>query len=315
VSDRVVILILSFLICSFLGTAMAIFVKRLLSRRERRLEQRLGLASEIQHGPDVQISQEFDDAPGLTGQVNRGFSRFFVQTGIEMAPDTAFLATTALALLMCGVVLLWRDNMLEAAGAMLLGYVLAFVYFHYRRAKRLVQIREQLPEVMELLARAVRAGESLDQAVQLVGEATPKPLGPEFDRLAQQLEMGLSINAAMRSVSRRAPVAEIRIFASTLMVQRETGGSLPTTLERLSAVIRDRISYNRQFKAATGAGRLSTLLIGIAGPLIAFYLIVFQRDYFNTFFESFAGQMMLTTSILLQIIGFIWIYRLLKSDY
>jgi tight adherence protein B len=151
--------------------------------------------------------------------------------------------------------------------------------------------------------------------VQLVGESTPKPLGPEFERLARQLEMGLSIKAAMRSITRRTPVAEIRIFASTLMVQRETGGSLPTTLERLSGVIRDRLSYKRQFKAATGSGRISTMLIGIAGPLIALYLLVFQRDYFNKFFDSFPGQLMLLTAVLLQIIGFIWIYRLLKSDY
>jgi tight adherence protein B len=168
---------------------------------------------------------------------------------------------------------------------------------------------------MELLARAVRAGESLDQAIQLVGSTVKKPLGPEFKRLAHQLEMGLSIDTAMRAISRRAPVAEIRILASALMVQRQTGGSLPITLERLSAVIRDRLSYHRQFKAATGAGRISTILIGVAGPLIALYLLIFQRDYFNKFFESFPGQMMLTTAICLQIIGFFWIYRLLKSDY
>jgi tight adherence protein B len=315
VTHRVVLLILSFLICSFLGTFFVLLAQRLWGRRQARMEQRLGLGPAPRRETTLQISPEFDETTGLIGRVNRGFGRFFAQTGIEMSSDAAFLVAAALGLMLAGSVLLWRDDMLEAAGALGLGFLSVIGYYRYRRAKRLAEIREQLPDVMELLARAVRAGESLDQAVQLVGTTVAKPLGPEFSRLARQLEMGLSIDAAMRAMSRRAPVTEIRILASTLMVQRETGGSLSVTLERLSAVIRDRLSYHRQFKAATGAGRFSTLLIGIAGPLIAAYLFVFQREYFNKFTESYPGQMLLGTAILLQVIGFLWIYRLLKSDY
>jgi tight adherence protein B len=168
---------------------------------------------------------------------------------------------------------------------------------------------------MELLARAVRAGESLDQAVHLVGETVPKPLGPEFRRCARQMEMGLSVDAAMQSMSRRAPVTEIRILASALTVQRKTGGSLPITLERLSAVIRDRLNYRRQFKASTAAGRVSTLLIGAAGPFVAVYLMVFQAAYFQKFLDSFGGQMMLLTALVLQVVGYIWVYSLLRTDY
>jgi tight adherence protein B len=104
-------------------------------------------------------------------------------------------------------------------------------------------------------------------------------------------------------------------MASALMIQRRTGGSLPRTLERLSAVIRDRLSYQRQFKAATGASRISTMLIGLTGPLVTVYLLVWQREYFNTFFETFPGQMMLLTAVLLQLIGYFWIYQLLKNEY
>jgi len=286
-----------------------------MGRRTMRMERRLGLGGPARQESDLRISPEFDESPGMVGRLNRDFSRFFVQTGIDMSPDVGFLLAAATGLILAGVVLLWRDDMLESAGALAFGFLGVILYYRYRQSRRLVEIREQLPDVMELLARAVRAGESLDQAIQLVGATVAKPLGPEFGRMARQLEMGLSIDAAMRSVTRRAPVAEIRILASTLMVQRETGGSLPITLERLSAVIRDRISYHRQFKAATGAGRISTILIGLAGPLVGLYLFVFQREYFNKFTDSFPGQTMLVTAILLQVIGYLWIYRLLKSDY
>ena len=314
-THRVVLLILSFLICSFLGTFFVLLAQRLWGRRQMRMEQRLGLGPTQRRDTPLQISPEFDDAGGLAGRVNRGFSRFFAQTGIDMAPDTAFLVAAAVGLLLCGTVLLWRDDMLEAAGALAFGFLSVIAYFRYRRAKRLAEIQEQLPDVMELLARAVRAGESLDQAVQMVCATVPWLLVQEFCRSARQLVLVRACVGDRLAMTRRAPVTEIRILASTLMVQRETGGSLPITLERLSAVIRDRLSYHRQFRAATGAGRVSTLLIGVAGPLIAVYLFVFQRDYFNKFTESYPGQLLLGTAIVLQIIGFLWIYRLLKSDY
>jgi Flp pilus assembly protein TadB len=158
VTHRVVLLILSFLICSFLGTFFVLLAQRLWGRRQMRMEQRLGLGPTQRRDTPLQISPEFDETGGMAGRVNRGFSRFFAQTGIDMTPDTAFLVAAAVGLLLCGTVLLWRDNMLEAAGALAFGFLSVIAYFRYRRAKRLAEIREQLPDVMELLARAVRAG-------------------------------------------------------------------------------------------------------------------------------------------------------------
>lgn len=312
---RIIILILSFLICSLLGAVLTLATRRFARRKQTRLEKRLGIADYAPVLPELTISPEYRAAQGSVGTIDRAFSRFVTQTGLELAPETAFLVALAAGLLSAGVVLLWRDNFLETMATMAVGMSLVFAYYFYRRARRTGQIREQLPDVMDLLARAVRAGESLDQAIQLVGQTIPRPLGPEFTRCAQQLDMGLSIDAAMQSMSRRAPVTEIRILASSLMVQRKTGGSLPITLERLSIVIRDRLNYRRQFKAATGAGRISTVLIGGAAPVVALYLLAFQRNYVHKFLETFGGMVLLTTAVLLQVIGYIWVYKLLKSDY
>jgi len=312
---KVVILILSFLICSFLGAFLTIASRRLFRRRIARLESRLGIGEEAAPPLELRVSPEYQPGRGLVGKVDRGFGLFIAQTGIELAAETAFLIAVAVGLTLCGIVLLWRDDFVAAAFAMVAGMLLVFGYYAYCRARRRSEIRDQLPDVMDLLARAVRAGESLDQAVHLVGETIPRPLGPEFRRCARQLEMGLSVDAAMQSMSRRAPITEIRILASTLMVQRKTGGSLPITLERLSAVIRDRLNYRRQFRATTAAGRLSTMMIAATGPLVALYMMIWQRAYFAKFVDSFAGQVMLGTAIALQVIGCFWIYQLLRTDY
>jgi tight adherence protein B len=312
---KVFFLVLSFLICSLLGSFLMIRIRRLLRRRVARLEKRLGIGEDAPAAPQLRISPEYQAGSGLVAKVDRGFGLFISQTGIELSPETAFLIAVAVGLTLCGVVLLWRDDFVMAAVSMLAGMGAVFSYYAFCRSRRRGEIREQLPDVMDLLARAVRAGESLDQAVHLVGETVPKPLGPEFRRCAQQLEMGLSIEAAMQSITRRAPVTEIRILASALMVQRKSGGSLPITLERLGAVIRDRLNYHRQFRATTAAGRVSTMLIASAGPLVAVYMLVWQRAYFAKFVESVPGQLMLGTAIFLQVVGCVWIYQLLRTDY
>ena len=225
------------------------------------------------------------------------------------------LMAVAAGLVLCGVLLLWRDDFLAAAIGLAAGIAMVVLYFLWKRSQRRVAIQEQLPDVMELLSRAVKAGESIDQAMTLVGNTTQAPLGPEFRRCARQLELGLSVSAAMRSLVRRAPLPEMRILASTLIMQRRTGGNLSLMLDRLSNVIRDRINFHRSFKAATGAGRVSTMMIGAAGPLVAAYMLIWQREYFDTFFESFGGRVLLGTAVGLQVIGLVWIYKLLKSDY
>jgi tight adherence protein B len=270
---------------------------------------------EPEEGPKTLRLRPEHASGGVAGRVDLGFTRFFLQTGIALSPDTGFMIASGAGLVLCGIVLVVRDDFLEAALALGAGVLVVMAYYYHRRSRRIAEIREQLPDVMELLARAVRAGESLDQAISLVGESAPRPLGPEFKRCARQLEMGLSVSAAMEAITLRAPVTELRIMASALMIQRRAGGSLPRTLERLSAVVRDRLSYQRQFKAATGASRISTMLIGLTGPLVTIYLLIWQREYFDKFFESFPGQMMLLTAIVLQVIGYFWIYQLLKNEY
>jgi tight adherence protein B len=183
------------------------------------------------------------------------------------------------------------------------------------RARRQRIMREQLPDVIEHIARAVRAGQTVDQAINLVGDTSPQPLGIEFRRCAGQLNMGLSVDAAMRALSRRVAIPEMRLLASTFVVQRRAGGSLPITLDRLAKVIRDRITYYRQFRAATSGSKLSMIIVAITGPAVALYMMIFQPEFFNRFFESSFGILMFAISVTFYVVGLTIMYFILKTDY
>ena len=204
----------------------------------------------------------------------------------------------------------WRGRWGASSGCWRVGGLL-----FYLRIRRQRVIREQLPDVMELMARAVRAGESLDQAIALAGNSGFQPVAAEFRYCASQMKMGLSLEAAIRGLVGRVPLAETRILAMTLIVQRRRGGSLPTTLERLARVFRDRAAFYRQFQAATALGRGSAALIALVGLGLDAFVILGHSEYAAVLLTSHAGHVMLATSLVLQVVGVTWALWLFRSNY
>ena len=294
------------------GAAIYLIVRDLNASAERERAATDAAAPKLAKLP---MAGEALPADGLTNRMDYRFRELIHQSGLDVAPEAAFLLMVLSGLVVGGGLLMWRDDLLTAIVGFVIGFVLPWAYYVYRRNERLAAVREQLPGSMDLIARAVRAGETLDQAVDGAGRDTMEPLGVEWRRAARHLEMGLSVPAAMRSMTQRVPLMELRILGTALNVQRRTGGNLPTTLERMSHVIRDRLSYQRQFKAATGASRMATLLIALAGPAVFAYMMTFQPDYMGQFFNLPGGWALLTLAGVLQFVGLVWVWNLLRNDY
>lgn len=252
---------------------------------------------------------------GFTDRVDHRFQNLIYQTGMDLTPEAAFLVMVFCGLLCGGGLFVWRNDLAMGCFGFFVGFVVPWMYFIYRRGQRLSKIREQLPASMEMMARAVRAGETLDQAVDGAGRTTEEPLGVEWRRAARHLDLGLSVPGAMKSMTKRVPLMEMRILGTALNVQRRTGGNLGQTLDRLSNVIRDRLSYQRSFAAATGASRMATILIALSGPLVFTYMMVFQDDYMGRFFALPGGFALLSVAAVLQVVGLVWVYGLLRNDY
>jgi tight adherence protein B len=243
------------------------------------------------------------------------FTQLVTQTGADLTAETAALMAVAAGLALGGGVLLWRDDWMAAAAGAVLGILVVGTWLFIMRARRHGAIREQLPEVTDLMARAVRAGESLDQAIALASNSSFRPLAGEFRRCASQMEMGLSLDAALRGLVRRAPLAEIRVLVMTLIVQRQKGGNLPTALERMARVFRDRLSYYRQFRASTAAGRGSAVLIVLIALGLDLVVIFGRTEYARDLLVTTPGRTMLAAALVLQVIGTSWALWLFRSNY
>ncbi|MFN0195140.1 MAG: type II secretion system F family protein [Planctomycetaceae bacterium] len=256
-----------------------------------------------------------DPAKTFTGRIDQAFDRLVLETGYEMTPVTAFLMLLAIGLLSGGVVFIYSDNIGAGVTGMGIGMFVPLVVWMIRRHRRMHAIQEQLPHVIDLLARAVRAGESVDQAIDLVGTESRGELAREFARCSQQLQLGLGLVSVLKNLARRIRLVELRMMVTTLMVHRQTGGNLPVALERLANVVRDRLNYRRQMRASTGAGRTSTFLIAIISPIVYIIMFVFQPEHVQILLDDPVGNILLAIALILEVVGVLWVVQMLRNDY
>jgi len=258
----------------------------------------------------------FDQAParGLTGQINQGFDQLVLESGFDWTPAIAFQWVLIFAMLGGGGAYLVNGDPLALVGGALASMILLLLVIAIRRAGRMAAIREQLPQVLDMLARGTRAGQSTEQAIAMVGEEAGGILGKEFQRCSQQLAMGRAFDRVLMSLAARIRLVDMRILTTTLIVQRQSGGHLSETLERMAAVVRDRMTAARQIKASTGGGRMSTLIVAGIAPIATVVIYFLKRDHFVLLFEDTLGRSLLLLAIVLEVAGLIWIYLLMRQD-
>jgi len=263
----------------------------------------------------AQTVLDLSPASTALGRFDQWFNRVVVESGLGFSPATAMLLVVLMGMIGAGAALLVTNNPLPTMAAAAFVMCLTLVWFQIRRARRMSEIQQQLPDVIDLLARAVHAGENLEQAIGLVGDEVSDPLGAEFRWCSQQLDLGRTMSATMHSLVGRIQLMDMRLLATVLAVHRKTGGNLAMTLERLSVVCRDRLNYMGQMRATTGSGRISARMIAAAGPLLFMFLFFTQPEHMQGFFDSPFGRVLFASGVILEIVGLIWIARLTKVNY
>lgn len=254
-----------------------------------------------------------EPATTLTGKLDQGFEHLVFESGFDVSPVTAFLMLIACGLLAGGAVFAYQDNAMFAVMMGAIGMLFPLALMMVLRSRRMREMREGMPYVVDLLSRAVRAGESVDQAIALVGSESKGVIGREFTRCARQLDMGLSLSTVMQSLSRRVRLTELRMLATTLMVHRQAGGNLPLALDRMAGVVRDRLNAIRQMRATTGAGRSSTMLIAVISPIAYILCFLYFPDHVRPLLEDPMGRMLLLVAICLEFAGILWVMSLMKQ--
>jgi tight adherence protein B len=148
-----------------------------------------------------------------------------------------------------------------------------------------------------------------------MGDQGVKPLADEFKKVSEQARLGLNITVALQRMAERVRLTDLNIFVSVVTLHRQVGGNLALLLDRVAAHTRDRNLFRGQFQAATALGRATGVFISAAAPALLLVYGVLQPDYLLKFAQNPSGLIALAVAGLLQIIGALWIFYLLRVDY
>ena len=185
----------------------------------------------------------------------------------------------------------------------LMAFSSPFLWLFWKRKKRLSTFANQLPEAMELIARALRAGHSLAAGLHVVAEEMPGPIAKEFGRVHEEQNLGISMEESLRSLCERVPNLDLRFFVTSVVIQRQTGGDLAEILDRIGHVIRERIKILGQVKALTAEGRLSGIVL-IALPIGLFVMMLFMKpDYIELLWKDPLGVKMSIGAVVSMLVG------------
>jgi len=189
--------------------------------------------------------------------------------------------------------------------------LLPTLWLKMRRSSRFKKFGKQLPDAMELIARALRSGHSLSSGLHVVVEEMPDPVSHEFHLVFEQQNLGVPIETALKSMLKRMPNLDLKFFVTAVAIQRQTGGDLAEILDKIGYVIRERFKILGTVQALTGEGRLSGIVL-MAMPVAIFIAVYYLNpDYVMLLFTTDIGKKMIAGGIIMQVLGAVAIKKII----
>jgi tight adherence protein B len=302
------IAVLIFVVVTGLVGAVALMMKGDDGERvNERLDSLVGRSARKDSSADLLLRQAMMEVDTqsllerLTPEIFK-VSKMFEQADVNMKPSVLFGIGLALGA-GSAVAMVVFVNMYVAPVAGLIGFFLPLVWLWFKRNGRLKKFASQLPDAMELVARALRAGHSLAAGLHVVAEEMPEPVSKEFGRVYEEQNLGIALEEALKNLCNRIPNLDLRFFVTSVAIQRQTGGDLAEILDRIGYIIRERFKILGQVKALTAEGRLSGIVL-IALPIGLFLMMLsLKPDYISLLWTDPMGVKMSIGAIVLMIVG------------
>lgn len=279
------------------------------------------LSGEARRNQDLHDLLKREDDPGGVLEVvsrmvpgARGLEGLLEQSRLDWSAGTFLIlmlglgfAAGAAALLVTGS-LFWSAVWSVAAAAM------PYLYASRRRRRRFLQFEEEFPHAIDLLTRAIRAGHPLSSGLGMVGEEGPPEVSREFRRVFEEQRFGIPFDEALLGMVDRTDMMDVRIFAIAVMVQREVGGNLAEILDNLAHTIRRRFYLRRQLRVYTAQGRMTGYALAALPVVVGGGIFLLNREYALPLFTELVGQVLLAAAVVFQLIGVIWIRKIINID-
>lgn len=315
-------LLMAFIAAALLAQAMLTLWQARYGRQARRLEERLRALNTIDgadsHTPaPVLRSRRLSDHAWLDRQLRR--TPWVLRADAWLAQSGLPWTLTGLAGLMLG------SAALAALAAMLLGghaatAVLAAtlvaaawpLWVQRQRQLRLQALLRELPDILDLMARAMQAGHSFSSALLLAATTGPQPIAQEFRTVFDELHYGASAEQALQHLAERVGGADMRFFVAAVLLQTETGGNLAEVLQTIARLMRERQRLQGQIRVLAAEGRLSAWILTLLPFVLASALLMINAEFIATLWKDPLGLRITAGAVVLMALGTLWMWRLVR---
>jgi tight adherence protein B len=310
----------------FLGVAATIGALSFIMSgdKEAEVEERLSVLTGAKTGQSKADAAKYKEllatmkSTEQTGGVEKFLSRYLNLRLLFDQADVSFPIPQFL--MICGGLAVAGLSLPALAGYnVMLGPVMAaflallpLFWLLFRRKRRLKKFAAQLPEALELIARALRAGHSLASGFGLVANEMSDPIGGEFSRTFEEQNLGKPLEEALNDLTKRVPNLDLKFFVTAIVLQRQTGGDLAEILDKIGNLIRERFKIWGQVQALTGEGRLSGIVLLALPPALFVVVYKMNPDYLMLLFTDPLGKKMLVGGIVTQLFGALMIRKIVN---
>ncbi|HEY4884810.1 MAG TPA: type II secretion system F family protein [Myxococcales bacterium] len=224
-----------------------------------------------------------------------------------------------LRLNLCALLLLaaagyWAGGVLFAALAAVAGFFSPSLLVRFYRRRRLLRFNAQLADGLQQMANALRAGFTLQQAIDHVGRESNAPLRQELGLLIKEVKLGLPLDDAIAAMAKRVGSEELDLMATSTAIARQLGGNLAELFESIAATIRERFRLEGRIAALTSQGKLQGLIVAALPLCVGLFLDAYRPDLIAPMFETAYGYVLVGAVVLLQGTGFVLIRRIVAID-
>jgi tight adherence protein B len=312
---------------TFLAAATAVagiysILSDLFLRDRSRLNERLEREFRSKQREDAKKSALFRDLDAIRKLAAEGeeirpslsqrFAALVEQSGLTLTPQRLLLIMALGGLVLAAPLgLIWQSIPLALSG-LAVGLAVPFCVVLWKRHQRIEKMTSQLPDTFDLMARVIRAGQTMSQAMQAVADEFDPPIANEFAICYEQMNLGLPLDVSLRDLARRTGLLEVKIFVLGVLIQQQTGGNLAELLEKLAKVIRDRFRIRAKVRALTAEGRFQAIVLLALPPVLLALILLINRRYGMVIFDH---PNILVAMLISEFLGALWIRKIVNFDF
>lgn len=188
------------------------------------------------------------------------------------------------------------------------------IYLKVHIANRQKAFLNQLGDTLVMVSNALRAGFSFMQAMELISKEMEAPIGVEFQKVINEINLGATVDTAMENMGKRMQSSDFDLVVTAVLIQRQVGGNLSQVLDTISDTINERIRMRREISALTAQGKLSGIIVGAIPIFIAWFVYSQNAHYFDPMLESPMGKGLLVGAVLLELVAVFIIRKIIDID-